>query len=234
MPLDTVLRAETPEGIALTLKPAGFVPRAQAYLLDLAARMGLLLVLSIGAGMAGALGAAFMMISVFLIEWFYPVVFELALGGATPGKRALGLQVVMENGLPVTPAASVIRNLLRAADFMPALYAAGVIAMLWRKDFRRLGDVAAGTLVVHAAPVKLHGKLPDAAPQAPVRALTAREQAAIVAWAARASRLTPARFEELALLAQVVVPDAPGAARTASQRLLGVAHAVLGREQEGA
>ena len=54
----------------------------------------------------------------FLLEWFYLVVFELSLAGATPGKRVMGIAVVMDNGLPVNDtAASITRNLLRAADF---------------------------------------------------------------------------------------------------------------------
>jgi uncharacterized RDD family membrane protein YckC len=79
------------------------------------------------------------------------VLFELSPWAATPGKRALGLKVVMDDGLPVTPAASLIRNLLRAADFLPFLYAAGLISMLVRADFKRLGDLAAGHVVVHVA-----------------------------------------------------------------------------------
>ena len=59
------------------------------------------------------------MILLFALEWLYPVVFELTPSGATPGKRVFGLRVVMDNGLPVTPAASMTRNLLRAADFLP-------------------------------------------------------------------------------------------------------------------
>jgi uncharacterized RDD family membrane protein YckC len=234
VPLDTVFRAETPEGIALTLKPAGFVARAEAYLIDFALRLGAMLLILIVASIARGLGPAVVMISYFLLEWFYPVVFELTMG-ATPGKRALGLQVVMETGLPVTPTASLLRNLLRAADFLPAMYALGTVAMLWRSDFRRLGDLAAGTLVVHAAPVKLHGEVPEAPPCPPSRPLDRREQAAIVAWAGRASRLTPARFEELARMAQAVAPapeTQPGS--SASQRLLGVAHSILGRRKEPA
>ena len=122
----------------------------------------------------------------------------------TPGKRVFGLQVVMDSGLPVTPAAALTRNLLRAADFLPLLYGFGLISMLLRRDFKRLGDLAAGTLVVYRDTVALHGELPPAPAAAPLRALAAREQAAIVAWAGRASRLTPARLDELAVLAQSV------------------------------
>jgi hypothetical protein len=174
--------------------------------------------------------AAFLLISYFLLEWAYPVLFELGRGGATPGKRSMGLQVVMDSGLPVTPGASVVRNLLRAADFLPFLYAAGALTLLLRADFKRLGDLAAGTMVVHSEPVRLHGPIPAADPLRPVRPLTPDEQTTVVAWAGRGARLTPARFEELAQLARPLVspPGVEYSEEVVTRRLLGVAHWVLG------
>jgi hypothetical protein len=164
-------------------------------------------------------------VSYFLLEWFYPVFFELTGSGATPGKRMFGLQVVMDSGLPVTPAAAITRNLLRAADFFPFLYASGLLTMLLRRDFKRLGDLSAGTLVVYADTVALHGQLPEAGATAPARPLAPREQAAIVAWAGRANRLTPARLDELAQLARSVTPGQGG---DATGKLLGVAQWLVG------
>ncbi|MBX3619502.1 MAG: RDD family protein [Rhizobacter sp.] len=230
MSLDTLYTAETPEGIALSLRPAGVAPRALAYMVDLAVRVGLFIALSIVALPFGGMGRGLLLVSYFLLEWFYPVVFELTRSGATPGKRLFGLHVVMDSGLPVTPAASITRNLLRAADFLPFLYAFGSVSMLLRRDFKRLGDLAAGTLVVHGEHVALHGALPEATPTAPARPLAPREQAAIVAWAGRASRLTPARLDELAELARSVTP--PGQA-DATHRLLGVAQWLVGHRSAG-
>ena len=236
-PLDTLYAAETPEGIALSLNPAGPVARILAYLIDTLIRFALLAVSLIVAGSLGAMGFAVLFIAVFAIEWIYPIAFELTLAGATPGKRALGLQVVMDSGLPVTPAASVTRNLLRAADFLPALYAFGATSMLIRRDFKRLGDLAAGTLVVHASPVWLHADLPPATPAPPGRPLTLREQAAIVSWAGRASTLTAERLEELARLARPAASgvlarnpsDAQRDAQSDTAALLGVAQWLVGR-----
>lgn len=226
--LDTLYTAETPEGIALSLRPAGLVARGLAYLIDLAIRLGVFMGVAIVVGLLGKMGAGILLISYFLLEWFYPVVFELTRAAATPGKRVMGLRVVMDSGLPVTPAAALTRNLLRAADFVPAFYAAGIASMLWRPDSKRLGDLAAGTLVVFSEQVSLHGEVPAAEPRAPARALSVREQVAVVSWAGRATRLTPERFDELARVAEpVLAPDASGA--SASQRLLGVAQWVLGR-----
>ena len=228
--LDTLHRAETPEGIALALRPAGLVARGQAWLIDFVIRLAVFFVAAIVTGLLGGMGGAFLLIAIFLLEWGYPIVFELGRSGATPGKRALGLQVVMDSGLPVTPGACVVRNLLRAADFLPFLYGAGCVALLLRRDFKRLGDLAAGTLVVYSESVRLHGTIPEAQPRPPVRPLAQAEQTAIVAWAGRAPRLTAARFEELAQIAQPVVckPGEHVDAETVTRRLLGVAHWVLG------
>ena len=228
--LDTVYTAETPEGITLTLRPAGIVARGQAYLIDFMIRGVLFIVLSIVVGVMGKAGLAVLSLAYFGLEWFYPVVFELTRAAATPGKRMMGLQVVMDSGLPVTPAASLTRNLLRAADFMPALFGAAFASMLWRSDSKRLGDLAAGTLVVFTDAVKLHGDIPQASPMAPARPLSMAEQAAIMSWAGRATRLTPERFSELAALAKPVL-ETGMTDGTPTQRLLGVAQWLMGRRE---
>ncbi|MEJ8855067.1 RDD family protein [Variovorax robiniae] len=233
MRLDTLHTAETPEGIALSLRPAGLMARSLAYMIDLAIRLVFFIVLSIVTRFMGGVGTALMLIGFFALEWLYPVVFELSRRGATPGKRVMGLRVVMDSGLPVTPAAALIRNLLRTADFLPAFYGAGLTSMLLRRDSKRLGDLAAGTLVVFTDSVSLHGEVPAAEPLAPLRPLSMREQAAVVSWAGRARRLTPERLEELALIAQPVLPAAPPGAK-ATARLLGVAQWVMGRRNANA
>lgn len=228
--LDTVVTAEAPEGIELALRPAGLVARGYAFLVDLSVRFAILLVASIALGAMKLMGAGLFLVLLFLVEWLYPVLFELMPGSATPGKRTAGLKVVMDSGLPVTPAASLVRNLLRTADFLPALFTFAIVSMLVRSDFKRLGDLAAGTLVVHADSTRLHGELPQAAPRAPARVLSTHEQAVIVAWAGRATRLTPARFDELAELARPVTANGTaGAGSDATQRLLGVAQWLVGR-----
>ena len=227
--LDTVVSAETPEGIAIELRPAGLSSRCYAYLLDLLIRFGLLYAIFIGATMMGGFGYGLLLILMFLFEWFYPVVFELSRWGATPGKRAFGLKVVMDNGLPITPAASFTRNLLRAADFLPALYGFAIISMLMRRDFKRLGDLAANTLVVYRAPPSAKiGEL-DIEPLAPAVALSPSEQAAVVTLAERAPRLTVERLDELAGIAAWVSGDAGRSGPDVTRRVLGVAQWLLGR-----
>jgi uncharacterized RDD family membrane protein YckC len=230
-PIDTVLQVETPEGLDIALRVAGAPARAAAFFLDSLIRLVLVIVASMLASATGVMGPAVFFVGFFLIEWFYPVVFELTLAGATPGKRAMGLQVVMESGLPVTPGASLLRNLLRGADFLPVFYAAGAVCTLVRRDFRRLGDLAAGTVVVHAREFSVKAPLPDATPRPPARALSLREQSAILAWAARSGTLTPDRLAELARLARPVLgEDVPAGGEVPA--LMGVAHWILGRREE--
>ena len=123
-----------------------------AFLLDLFIRLILDLVLLMTLGGLGGMGYGLILIGLFLVEWLYPIAFELGRSGATPGKQALGLRVVMDTGLPVTPAASVTRNLLRVADFLPLAYAFGIVTMLLNRDSKRLGDLAASEAFRPAAP----------------------------------------------------------------------------------
>jgi uncharacterized RDD family membrane protein YckC len=227
--LDTIVSAETPEGILLELRPAGLTARCYAFLLDLLIKLAVLYVFEIGAAVAGGIGLALNIILIFVLEWLYPVAFELSRWGATPGKRSLGLRVVMDNGLPVTPAASLTRNLLRAADFLPLLYGFAVVSMLLRRDAKRLGDLAAATLVVYEPrpPARIPNN--DIATFAPAIAVAPRDQAAVIALAERATRLTAARVDELAALAARVSGNAGETGPEVTRRVLGVAQWFLGR-----
>jgi uncharacterized RDD family membrane protein YckC len=195
-PIDTLRVFETPEGVDLALHPAGPVARAAALAIDLGLRFGLYLLLLPLLGLAG-LGFGLALIAVFLLEWFYPVFFELR-RGATPGKRALGLLVTHHDGTPVGPSASLIRNLLRVVDALPLFYGTGLVAMLLDRDFRRLGDLAAGTLVIHAPPPRAPRTLPVRAPQPPPQPLDPEMQQAVLDYAERCSGLSSARRAELA------------------------------------
>jgi uncharacterized RDD family membrane protein YckC len=228
--LDTSVTAETPEGILLELRPAGLSVRLYAFLLDWLIRLAVMYGALIVVGITGNLGlsAAIALILFFTLEWFYPVFFELSRTGATPGKRVFGLRVVMDNGLPVTPAAAVTRNLLRVADFLPFGYGFAIVFMLTRRDCKRLGDLAAGTLVVHEPKPAGRVTLSQVTPIAPARPLTPRDQAAVMALAARAPTLTPERLDELAALAASVSGDAGRQGPEVTRRVLGVAQWLLG------
>jgi uncharacterized RDD family membrane protein YckC len=227
--LDTVVAAETPEGIMLELRPAGLSARFYAFAIDWLIRIVIAYVALMATIFMGGFGQGFWLLLYFLLEWFYPVVFELSRSGATPGKSILGLKVVMDDGLPITPAASFTRNLLRVADFLPFLFGAGIVSMLVRRDCKRLGDLAAGTLVVHEPLRPPRVKLDDVAPVVPALPLAPTDQAALVALAARAPTLTAERLDELAALAAPVSGDAGKAGPAVTRRVLGVAQWAMGK-----
>ena len=91
---------------------------------------------------------AFVTMAQFLVSQFYFVVFELTWNGQSPGKRWQRIRVIRENGQPLGFFGSMIRNLLRIADLLPLFYLAGFISMLATRHWRRLGDLAAGSIVV--------------------------------------------------------------------------------------
>src|SRR5215813_9152409 len=124
--LDTYRPVETPEGVEIGLRVAGPVPRLYAAALDFAIRFIVYIFLSAVLGGLGKAGVGFLLIAMFLIEWFYPVVFEVKGGGATPGKRLMKLLVLQRDGTPVGWTASVIRNLVRFADLLPFGYGFGL------------------------------------------------------------------------------------------------------------
>lgn len=226
--LDTIHAVQTPEGVDLVLRVAGPVPRVLAFGVDVLLQAGLLLGLYVALGALGVLsgfGLGLYLIAVFLVLWFYPVLFEVRSHGQTPGKRMLGLRVVQENGTPVGWSASVLRNFLLTADFLPFLYLAGLVTMVADTSFRRLGDLAAGTLVVYAdAPRRAVPDVADVSPLAPPLALTLDEQAAVVAFAERAPSLSPERALELA-----AIPRALAGEHEPRERLFAIAAWLVGR-----
>ena len=229
--LDTRRGIETPEGVTLELRPAGPVPRFAAFMIDFLIRACVyMILLQVTVPMAG-LGTGLMLVSVFLLEWFYPVLFELGLSGATPGKRVMGIAVVLDNGLPVNAGASITRNLLRFVDFLPLAYGFGLVAMLLSADFKRLGDLAAGTLVVYRDKLAAPRKLPEAAPVAATRPLAAETQLAVIGLSQRAALLTEERLDELVALAARAHGDVdPGVVGPAArERVFGVAQWLMGR-----
>ena len=85
----------------------------------------------------------------FIFFWGYYIFFELLWNGQSPGKRLVGIRVIRSDGTPVTLSEVLIRNLVRVVDFLPSFYGVGVVAMFVDERARRLGDMAAGTLVIH-------------------------------------------------------------------------------------
>ncbi|HEY3475334.1 MAG TPA: RDD family protein, partial [Anaerolineales bacterium] len=91
-----------------------------------------------------------------IFYWGYYIFFEMLWNGQSPGKRWVGLRVIRADGTPITLSESLIRNLARLVDFLPAAYGIGVVTMFIDRQSRRLGDLAAGTLVVQdRAPISI-------------------------------------------------------------------------------
>jgi len=225
--LDTVRRVATPEGVEITLRVAGPVPRALAYTLDLLLRGAVMFALMIAVSALGNFGSAIMLLAAFLLEWLYPVLFEVLSAGATPGKRAMGLIVLNDDGTPVRWPASLTRNLLRAIDFLPFLYFIGFVTMVANRDFKRLGDLAANTLVVYRDEKPFAASIPEASPIAPSIPLTLAEQRTLLDFSERSNRLTAERAAELA---EIVAPLTTGQSGPAAvQQLVGIANHLLGR-----
>lgn len=217
------------------LRPAGLVPRFGAFAIDSMIRGAIYMMLATALGTLGKLGFGLFLLALFLIEWFYPVIFELSLSGATPGKRAMGIAVVEQNGLPVSIGASITRNLLRFVDFLPFGYGAAIVSIILTKDFRRLGDLAAGTVVVYQSTKHTARKLPDAAAVAVLRPMDADTQLALIGLAERSRYLTPERTLELVRIAdQFLAPTEAGDTDSAAQaRVFGTAHWLLGERESG-
>ncbi|MDF1838876.1 MAG: RDD family protein [Planctomycetota bacterium] len=140
---------ETPEGLALGLRLAGVLPRGCALLLDTLVRGVFYMAVFLTLGWFGIMGDALITLIIFLAEWFYYVFFEVLFKGVSPGKYWVGLRVLHDDGTPVGWNASLVRNFMRAVDFLPLFYGFGVLSSSLSPSFRRLGDWAAGTVVVH-------------------------------------------------------------------------------------
>lgn len=160
------LQISTPEGVELELTLAGVGSRFTASMIDHVFQFALVaaciaLLLGVGEiatdgnevradddGDNAALGVAVITIFSFLVFFAYDVLFEVRAGGRTPGKRWTGLRVVRTGGRPVGFVTSATRNVLRVVDILPGFYGLAMASILATPRNQRLGDLAAGTIVV--------------------------------------------------------------------------------------
>lgn len=150
---------DTPEQVHLEFVLAGIGSRFMAAFLDSVLLVALMLLVAIGESLwltrhlfgrgldvwVEALAALLF----FLVFWGYYIIFEIAWKGQTPGKRWAGIRVIKDSGRPMNPFEAVARNLVRLVDYLPGFYGVGVVTMLLNSRNQRLGDLVAGTLVVH-------------------------------------------------------------------------------------
>jgi uncharacterized RDD family membrane protein YckC len=162
--LSEIIRIETPENVAFSYEIAGIGSRFLAAAID-----RLIILVLQGAILVGAFLLiqnsntdldtletrllvwliGFVVLIEFLVYWGFYIFFEMLWNGQSPGKRWTGLRVIHNNGDPINLPESVIRNLVRMIDMLPSFYGLGLVIMFIDSRSRRLGDLAAGTLVVY-------------------------------------------------------------------------------------
>ncbi len=169
------MEVETPEHVTLDLEIAGIGSRGLAAILDMVFLVGGLfaafvaLSILVGFGFTlGSWGAAVLLLGGFAVWTGYFIFFEGLRRGQTPGKRMVGIRVLMDTGHAVTPAAAAVRNLLRLADFLPPPYLLGTVLVAFHPRGKRLGDLFAGTIVVRDRPGEvMPERTPSVAPDTP-------------------------------------------------------------------
>ncbi len=154
------LTIETPEQIALEYPLAGIGSRFMAFFYDSLIQLVItLVVILVMMFVMPDLGkywptawnwvAAVEVFVGFCLYWGYFAAFEALWNGQTPGKRKAGIRVIKDSGRPITAFEAISRNFMRVIDSMPGMYGVAVISIFVDKQSRRLGDMVAGTVVVH-------------------------------------------------------------------------------------
>ncbi|MBI4260273.1 MAG: RDD family protein [Actinobacteria bacterium] len=188
----------TPEAVAVRLDVAGLGSRGIALLVDSAIQFGALFVA--GLAMSGTSGTGPLvtyLVLLFLVLFAYHPFCEGITHGRTPGKAAQRLRVVQADGTPVTWGPVLVRNLLRLVDWLPGFYGVGAVAVLATSRSQRLGDLAAGTLVIREhhlpapAPLVLAEDRTGASRAIDVAGLTERDYALVRSFLQRRWEMEP-------------------------------------------
>jgi uncharacterized RDD family membrane protein YckC len=170
---DSDLVVATPERVSFDYQVAGLGTRGIAQLLDLLIVFGIMIAVLFFAAAAGAVlqsdGIASLIdiIGIFVVVFGYFWVSEALWSGQTLGKRAFRLRVVGDRGEPMTFAQAGIRNVIRIVDFLPYGYGVGLAVLFINGKGKRLGDLAAGTIVVKDSDHVWLWQLPGARPAGP-------------------------------------------------------------------
>jgi uncharacterized RDD family membrane protein YckC len=205
------LTIDTPEQISLQFSLASIGSRFLALGIDTSFQaagffflIALAQIVNVSSSLRLALlrpwGFAVLLLAAFVIYYGYFAIFEVWWGGQTPGKRMIGLRVIAVSGRPITPFEAILRNLVRIADQLPGMYAIGILSVFLSSKHQRLGDFAAGTVVVHERPLEA-----VAAPETPAvrirygaNGLGADEIVVIDAFLRRRDDLPPQRRDRAA------------------------------------
>lgn len=194
-----VYYVHTPENVSLEFELAGPGSRGVAVVIDtLIQGIVIGIITGILLAVAGGIEMNLMLVQdntlyiiiallvTFVLQFGYFFLFEVFMKGATPGKKIVGLKVMMANGEPLSATASLIRNFIRIGDMLPGIYAVGIITVVLTKRYMRVGDLAANTIVVKARDKK--NSIAEA-PAAPAEhrslILTQKEEALLVEYYSR-------------------------------------------------
>ena len=207
----------TPERVSLQYDIAGIGSRGAAVLIDTALQLAALVVVGLLVGVVGGLGSrlpvdrdaffiglgALFLLAMLAVTTGYFMLFEVIWNGQSPGKRIVGVRVMRENGYPERTVDAVIRNLVRMVDWLPIGYGVGVLVMLLNRRSRRLGDFAAGTIVVREGQALAAPPIPvplavDAPGSTPGYRLSAADATLVRDFLARRPRMDPAARADLA------------------------------------
>lgn len=231
--INNTLHYDTPEGIRLELVPVGITPRVMAWALDALVRAIMVFGLTLLSMSLGEAGIGLGLFGFFLIFWLYPVICEVFWHGQTIGKRTFKIRVCMDNGMPVGLQASMIRNLLIMADFLPFGFALGLISMLFFGHCKRLGDFVAGTIVVYETPKASQLDIAKAVPILPPMRLKLNEQQAILHFVERQDTLPPRRVAELSQILTPLMqsPQESPKSLDPTATIIGYANAITGADK---
>jgi uncharacterized RDD family membrane protein YckC len=211
----------TPESIALTYELAGLGSRFLAVFIDLLVQLlvfgalitGLLVwathlpaalkhpVHTAAEKTSEAIAIAILVVVIFAIFFGYFILFEGLWNGQTPGKKLLGIRVVRDGGYPIDMGAALVRNLIRVGEFILGYYLLSAISTVLSPENKRLGDIAAGTIVVRDARLTLPSALnPDTTQPiyAPTAYLSGEERALVKRFLDRRDALAVDRRQQLA------------------------------------
>lgn len=159
--MDKQYDVKTPEYVSLQFELAGLGSRSWAFMIDqfiltVANIVVVLLTIFVMMGLQDfhvdnlpVIVVAGMFLLLFVLNFGYYVFAEAFFGGKTIGKKFAGIRVIQENGHGITFISSFIRNFLRLVDSLPAGYVVGILFIYGHPKHKRLGDIVAGTIVVH-------------------------------------------------------------------------------------
>ena len=230
--MDRNVTVRTPESIAFQYDLAGLGSRFLAVFVDLLIQFGLVLLLFWGLlsiakyapaakapnspaeHLAESFAIALISLVVFMIFYGYFILFETFWSGQTPGKKLLGIRVVRDGGFPLDFGGSAVRNLVRIGEQIAGFYIISAISTLLSHENKRIGDFAAGTIVVReshvAAPTSWQEALAASDVAHSSAYLTDDERSTIAAFLARRKGMSPANRRDIAAqIAAQVRPRAP-------------------------